>query len=183
MTVSSWPGIISSMAASAMTVPRMGWAENKMNSLFGSKLWFTLWPRVALYLVEEGGFPREIPKDKKKLPHNHCKHHCHPHGDIVAHVSGDVNAQVLLLPRQVEGDVVHVPGGDDALEDTYHHPRYHDSPFMFCIITEFPSVKSSQARLAVDDETGVESNHLVVVVMKMLMAIMMINFFPEELQR
>ena len=40
-----------------MTVPRMGWAENKMNSLFGSKLWFTLWPRVALYLVEKGGFP------------------------------------------------------------------------------------------------------------------------------
>ena len=41
---------MSSMAARAMTVPRMGWAENKMNSLFGSKLWFTLWPRVALYL-------------------------------------------------------------------------------------------------------------------------------------
>ena len=35
-------------------------------------------------------------------------------------------------------------------------------PFMFCIVSELPSIKSSKARLAVDDEAGVESNHLVI---------------------
>ena len=36
---------------------------------------------------------------------------------------------------------------------------------MFCIVAEFPSVESSEARLAVDDEAGVKSNHLVVIVL------------------
>ena len=35
---------------------------------------------------------------------------------------------------------------------------------MFCIIAEFSSVKGSKAWLAVDDETGVESNHLVMII-------------------
>ena len=35
-----------------MMVPRTGWAEKSTNSELGSKLWLTLWPRVALYLVE-----------------------------------------------------------------------------------------------------------------------------------
>jgi hypothetical protein len=38
------------MAERDMMVPRMGWPLNRTNSEFGSKLWFTLWPRVALYL-------------------------------------------------------------------------------------------------------------------------------------
>ena len=60
MTVSSWPGFMSSMAARAMTVPRMGWEEKRMNSLLGSKLWLTLWPRVALYLgVGAIGYDKE----------------------------------------------------------------------------------------------------------------------------
>ena len=36
---------------------------------------------------------------------------------------------------------------------------------MFCIVAEFSSVESSEARLAVDDEAGVEGNHLVVIVL------------------
>ena len=96
------------------------------------------------------------------LYRNHNDHHQHVHGDIVAHVSGDVDAQILLLPGQVEGDVVHVPGGGVV---DHHLDEYHDQPFMFCVVAEFPSVESSEARLAVDDEAGVKSNHLVVIVL------------------
>ena len=39
------------MAARDMMVPRTGWAENRTNSELGAKLWFTLWPSVALYLA------------------------------------------------------------------------------------------------------------------------------------
>ena len=44
----------------------------------------------------------------------------------------------------------------------------HDQPFMFCVVAEFPSVKGSEARLAVDDEAGIEGNHLVVIVLVMV---------------
>ena len=56
---------MSSMAARAMTVPRMGWEEKRMNSLLGSKLWLTLWPRVALYLGVGGGCDRKYGKTKE----------------------------------------------------------------------------------------------------------------------
>ena len=141
---------MSSMAARAITVPRTGWAENKMNSLFGSKLWFTfkfkmllssrlqlrLWQITHLLIDSkpcDPGWrctwgktcqrrkPNAVTYFRKAVTVANSNifirfiltlYHdasC-SHGDIVAHVGGDVDAQVLLLARKVQCNVVHVPG-------------------------------------------------------------------------
>lgn len=44
-------------------------------------------------------------------------HHPHSHGNVVANVGGDVNAEILLVTWQVQGNVVHVPGVDNQHEE------------------------------------------------------------------
>ena len=102
--------------------------------------------KAVVHLVTQG---RVVPAGwealKENIKRQKTTYHI-SHGDIVAHVRGNVDAQVLLLPWQVEGDVVHVPGDGGRVEDTYHNLLpYDDRPFMFCIIAEFPSVKGSKA--------------------------------------
>ena len=81
--------------------------------------------KAVVHLVTQG---RVVPAGwealKENIKRQKTTYHI-SHGDIVAHVSGDVDAQVLLLPGQVEGDVVHVPGGgvvDQHLDE--HHDFY-----------------------------------------------------------
>ena len=87
--------------------------------------------KAVVHLVTQGrvvpaGWEAFRENTKRHLTHVNHQHHCHSHGDIVAHVSGDVDAQVLLLPWQVEGDVVHVPDGGvldhhlDIMTFTFH---------------------------------------------------------------
>ena len=63
-------------------------------------------------------------------------------GHVGADVGGYVDTEVLLLARQVEGDVVHVPG-------------------VLRLVAQLAPVQGPQARLAVDDVAGVEGDHLV----------------------
>ena len=59
----------------------------------------------------------------------------------------------------------------------HHQPEQEQSPFMFCIIAELPSVKSSETWLTVDDEARVESNNLVhwlMLLLRLLMFMLML---------
>ena len=49
--------------------------------------------------------------------HQQHDHHPHSHGNVVANVGGDVYAEILLVPWQVQGNVVHVPGVDSQHEE------------------------------------------------------------------
>ena len=65
--------------------------------------------KAVVHLVTQG---RVVPAGwealKENIKRQKTTYHI-SHGDIVAHVRGNVDAQVLLLPWQVEGNVVHVP--------------------------------------------------------------------------
>ena len=50
LKITSWFAGMSCRATNDIIVPRVGWTANRTNSDEGSKLWFTLWPKVALYL-------------------------------------------------------------------------------------------------------------------------------------
>ena len=50
LKLTSWFAGMSCRATNDIIVPRMGWTANRTNSDEGLKLWFTLWPKVALYL-------------------------------------------------------------------------------------------------------------------------------------
>ena len=67
----------------------------------------------------------------------------HSHGDIVAHVSGDVDAQVFFLSRQVKGDVVHIPGGGVVDQ---HLDEDHDF-YLSCSASSLSSRLSRALRL------------------------------------
>ena len=59
----------------------------------------------------------------------------------------------------------------------HHQSDQEQSPLMFCVIAELPSVKSSETWLTVDDEAGVESNNLVhglILLLRLLMFMLML---------